>query len=188
MRDIPDRNVSASGRLGRIRRVSGVMSAGCLALAFLMVIGPILYWALTPGFELLANAKLGGLGHMEPDLLMRFLAILVTAIPIGLLIVGLLNARGCFTAFSEGDILSHRPAACLWRVSVAVGLSAMAQPFAAAALSVLLSWNGPPGTKTLSLSIGTDTLLLLSFAAFIAVVSWVMHEAAVVAAENSQFI
>lgn len=183
-----ERSERPAMRLERIQRVSGTMSIACLATAFVVVAGPIVYWTVTSGQDLLKDAGLAGRGLALPEASTRVFAMATTAVPALLLVYALINAYRCFKAFATGEILAHRPANFLWRSSVAVALSVAAQPLAGAALSALLSWNGPPGTKTLSLSVGTETLLPLLFAGMIAVVSWVLREAAFVADENSQFI
>ncbi|WP_246678429.1 MULTISPECIES: hypothetical protein [unclassified Mesorhizobium] len=57
-----------------------------------------------------------------------------------------------------------------------------------AAMSVLLTLDAPAGQHRLTLSFGSDTVLMLLAAGTIAVIAWVMAEATALAEENQQFV
>ncbi|MFT7759296.1 UNVERIFIED_CONTAM: hypothetical protein ODX46_25225, partial [Salmonella enterica subsp. enterica serovar Enteritidis] len=72
--------------------------------------------------------------------------------------------------------------------AMAVFVSTLLQPFAYAALSLILSWTNPAGQRALSIGISSDMWLGLLFAGTIIVIAWVMREAIAIADENAQYV
>jgi hypothetical protein len=186
-----DRNIGSKTqgqRLQRIRQLSRFMGTACLLVAALVLAGMAVYWFATPGDQLLTQVGLAGRGFVPPDGWTRFAAFFIAMLPAGTLIYGLINARNYFVTFENDEALSVRAATYICRFAMAVGASAILQPLVATALGLLLSWNGPPGTKMLALYLGTDTLVTLIFAGTLAVIAWVLRDAAAIADENRQFV
>lgn len=175
-------------RMARIRYLSRLMARGCSATSVLLIVAMPIYWAEIPTRTLLGQAGAQNTPVAEIDILTRTLALGISMIPLGVLVYGLLNARRCFAAFAAGRIFCREPIAQLKTFSVAVAASALLTPFANAALSIVLSWNNPPGSRTLSVGIGSDTLIALVFAGMVAIVAWVMAEAIEISDENKQFV
>ena len=191
MRDETDRIIGSQTRgqrLQRIRRLSRFMRVACLLVAASVLVGMAAYWIATPGDQLLASAGLAGRGIAPPDGWTRIFGFVLAMLPAGALIYGLISARNCFVTFENDEAFSPRAATHVWRFAVAVAASAVLQPIAGLALGLLLSWNGPPGSKMLALSFGTGTLVTLIFAGTLAVIAWVLREAADIADENRQFV
>ncbi|MGJ4998050.1 DUF2975 domain-containing protein [Bradyrhizobium sp. HKCCYLS3077] len=172
----------------RIRRLSRLMSAGCLATSALLAAAMAIYWAVTPTHTLFSQAGIPHAPVTEIDPSTRALAFAIAMIPLGTLIWGLLSGRRCFDAFAAGRIFSRDSIRQLRAFAIAVAASALLKPLAAAALSVVLSLQQPAGPKTLALSMGSDTPLALIFAGTVAVIAWVMTEALEIADENNQFV
>lgn len=191
---IPGMSVSARNdepratRLHRVRRLSGAMATISAAVAILFGAAMLLYWCLTPADMLFRHAGLVIPPPTEIELPIRLAAFAVAMIPLGALIVGLLSARRCFGCFATGRIFSSDAARSLRGFALGVGASALLQPIAGAALSLLLSGLSPTHTRSLVLNIGSDTLLSLLFAVMVAIIAGVLVEAADVAAENEQFV
>ena len=179
---------SREKRMERIRRRSRSMARTCLVTSALLAAAMLLYWATTPTPILLSHAGLPAVPGAEIGLSVRVLAFTISMLPLGALIYGLLSARRCFDAFAAGRIFSTETIRWLRVFSIAVASSALLKPFAGAALSILLSWNGGSGAKTFVLSIGSDTLIALIFAGTVAVIAWVMTEAIEIFDENKQFV
>ena len=175
-------------RRDRIRRLSRLMAAGCLATSGLLAAAMFFYWATTPTQALFTQAGIPMVPALEIDLSTRAMAFGISMIPLGMLICGLQSARRCFDAFAAGQIFSREPIRRLKVFSIAVAASALLKPFAGAALSVLLSFNNPAGAKAVTLNIGSDMLIALIFAGTVAVIAWVMAEALDIADENKQFV
>ncbi|MBB6254135.1 DUF2975 domain-containing protein [Nitrospirillum iridis] len=175
-------------RMGRIRRFSRLMGAGCLVTSGLLAAAMLFYWAMTPTHTLFGQAGIQIAPVMELDFSARALAFGISMVPLGALIYGLLNARRCFDAFAAGQIFSSEPIGRLKAFSIAVAASAILKPFTGAALSLFLSFNNSGEVRTVALSIGSDTLIALIFAGTVAVIAWVMTEALDIADENKQFV
>ncbi|MBS0535727.1 MAG: DUF2975 domain-containing protein [Proteobacteria bacterium] len=175
-------------RLRRVRGLSAIMAAACLTTSALLTAAMAFYWAATPTRTLLSQAGLANSPATELDVTVRALGFVVAMLPLAALIYGLLSARRCFKAFAAGDIFSRRTIGHLMAFAVAVAGSAFLKPFTGAAMSVLLSASVATGTKTLAFHIGSDTLIALIFAGAVAIIAWVMTEAADLSDENKQFV
>ncbi len=175
-------------RTDRIRNLSRLMASGCLVVCVLLVVAMLFYWVTTPAQLLFSHAGLPVSPSTELDASVRIVALAISMVPLGVLIYGLLNARQCFVAFAAGHIFSGEPVARLKVFAIAVAASALLKPLAGAALSMLLSWDDVTGTRTLALTIDSDTLIALLFAGTVAVIAWVMAEAIEVSEENKQFV
>lgn len=175
-------------RLKRVRVLSRVMAAACLATAALLSAAMAVYWAITPTPALFSHAGLPNFPTHDIDIATRVVAFIIAMIPLGALACGLLCARQCFSAFARGEVFAPAPIRQLRLLAIAVAVSALLKPFTGAALSVLLSMRGTAGMKTLAFNIGSDTLIALIFAGTVAVIAWVMSEALAIADENQQFV
>lgn len=187
--------VTAGSRLARtpddrarIVRLSSLMSKLCLAVALVLTGGLVVYWLVTPTEAVFQHAGIPGFPVGEIGIGVRVAAILVSAVPLGCLIWGLLQAGRCFDAFAAGNFFTLEPARRLRAFAIAILLSTILKPVAGAALSVLLSGAGRAGGRTLVLTVGSDTLMALVFAGLIAVIAWVMAQACTLADENAQFV
>jgi Protein of unknown function (DUF2975) len=175
-------------RMNRIRHLSRLMATGCLATSWVLAAAMFLYWTTTPTRTLFSQAGIPNAPVTEIDFSVRALAFVVSMVPLGALIYGLLSARRCFNAFAAGQIFCREPIKRLKGFSIGIAASALLKPFAGAVLSVLLSFNNSAGAKALSLNIGSDTLIALIFAGTVAAIAWVMTEALEIADENKQFV
>jgi hypothetical protein len=178
----------AGARTDRLRRLSGALAMVCLGVALLLPALMAAYWWLTPAEALFRQA---GLGLAPPPALawpVRLAGFALAMIPLAALVLGLLSARRCFASFAAGRIFSVDAARGLRGFALWVGASALLKPVAGAALSLLLGATSPGETRSLVLSIGSDTLLTLLFAAMVALVASVLVKAAEIAAENEQFV
>lgn len=175
-------------RMNRIRRLCRLMALGCLVTSVLLAAAMLLYWATTPTLMLFSHAGLPRTPATEIDHSIRALAFGISMVPLGALIYGLLSARRCFDAFAAGHIFLSETIGRLKAFALAVAASALLKPLAGIALSVVLSWNGAAGAKTLVLNVGSDTLVALIFAGTVAVLAWVMTEAIEISDENRQFV
>jgi Protein of unknown function (DUF2975) len=178
---------SRSKRMERIRFLSHVMAMLCAATSVLLAAAMLVYWVATPSETLLAALGLPRMTFADIGSMSRVFAFVISMIPLGVLIYGLMNARACFKAFAAGQIFSIHTVGKLRAFSLAVLASAFLKPLAGAALSVLLTWNAS-GPKSLVLNVGSDTLLALIFAGTVAVIAWVMRDAIAIADENAQFV
>ena len=181
-------DMSAPKRQARIRRLGRWMARICLVTSLLLVTSMLAYWVLTPSADLYDAA---GLPHERGGTIgvsIRLFGFTLAMLPLAVLAYGLENARRCFAGFADGRFFSLQADARLRRFAIAAGMSALLQPIAETALSLLLSINGLPGSRTLRLEIGSETLIMIVFAGTVAVIAWLMAEAAMMAEEHEQFV
>jgi hypothetical protein len=175
-------------RRRRIRRWGQWMARICLATGLLLVAGGLGYWLMTPAADLFGEAGLPVERAREVGPIVRFSGFLLSMIPVAVLVYGLINARRCFAGFAAGEFLSLAAADRLRNFAIAVAASSLLEPLSGGALSVLLSINGLSGPRTLRLEIGSETLIMMIFAGTVAIIAWLMAEAAGLAEENEQFV
>lgn len=175
-------------RMHRIRRLSGVMAIACLALALLLTAAMAAYWATSPAGVIFAKAGLPLMPPSRIDATVRLGAFAISMVPLGALIYGLIAARRCFAAFAAGRIFSGEAIRRLRSFALAMAASALLQPPAGAALSLLLSAASPSSARSLVLEVSSGTLLSLVFAAMVAIIAWILSEATDIADENQQFV
>lgn len=178
----------AGARTDRLSRLSGALAMLCLGVALLLPALMATYWWLTPAEGLFRQAGLGLAAPADFGPAVRLAGFALAMIPLAALGLGLMSARRCFASFAAGRIFSVDAARGLRGFALWVGISALLKPIAGAALSLLLGAASPEPTRSLVLSIGSDTLLTLLFAAMVAIIGSVLAEAADIAAENEQFV
>jgi len=175
-------------RADRVRRLSGALAVLCLGVAALLPVLMAAYWWLTPAEVLFRQAGLALAPPAALGLPIRLGGFALAMIPLAALALGLISARRCFASFAAGRIFSAEAARALRGFALGVGASALLKPLAGAALSLLLGAASPGETRSLVLSVGSETLLTLLFAAMVAIIASVLAEAAEIAAENEQFV
>jgi hypothetical protein len=67
-------------------------------------------------------------------------------------------------------------------------LSAVLKVLQTAVLSIILTWNNPPGKKALVVGVGSPEISMLLIAGTIFVVSWILKEGQRLAIENAEFV
>ena len=173
----------------RIHRVSRVMSALCLIGMVGLPASLGLAWAYP---ELLGSAYPALESQWGPPGAVpwtsRVLGFLVTMVPTGVVIYGLLCLRRLFRLYEAGEIFSADAARCLKRFAVAVTLQALLRPLAGAAISVIVTFHHPPGERMLTLSLGGGEYAALLLGGLLLVIAWIMGESARIADENRQFV
>lgn len=184
----PTRLSPERDRTHRLLRWSRALAAACLCIAALLPALMLVYWWLTPADAVFRQAGLGLSPPAELGLPVRLAGFAFAMVPLAALVLGLLSARRCFACFAAGRIFSAEAARGLRGFALGVGASALLKPLAGAALSLLLGAASPEQTRTLVLSVGSDTLLSLLFAVMVAIVASVLVSAADIAAENEQFV
>ena len=183
--DTPASHIAISTRTALVFNSLAIVAA---SLAALLPVGILAYWLLAKSIGIAQSSGLPQSIVGSPDLSQRLYAT-VLSLPACLpLSWGLLRLRVCFTEFGRGLPFSRAGIAGLRDFAVGTGLSAVGKIVSTALLSAFLSWSQPAGQRLLVINVGSDTLLLVVFAAVITAVSWAMSQAAAIAEENSQFV
>ncbi len=110
------------------------------------------------------------------------------AMPLAVSLYGLWNVRMLFDCYARGEVFSPAPAAYIRNVGLAMLVNVVLSVFVHALGSVLLTYDNPAGSRQLSVSMSSDTYMLLLLGALLVIIGWVMREAARISDENSRFV
>lgn len=179
----------AADHLQRIRRISRVMALACVVLIVLLPLAVIYYWATTSTPELAMQGNLApGVIQLPLQPWQRVAAAAITGVPLGLLLMGLWQARLCFAQFSQGQVFSALATARLRRFAGWVAAAAFAAMLAAAVMSVVLSLNNPPGARQLAIGISSNHVFTLFFAGVVWLMADIIGQGQTLAEENERFV
>jgi len=173
--------------LARIARLAGILSIACtIGMIALPVLVLIEFWTIDVSGFLGVPAGVAMIGSIPMPT--KILALIVGAIPVGLGVYGLYWLRRLFGLYRAGQVFTVANSRCLKAFAWTQIVSGLLQPFIGAALSVIVSWNNPPGERMLAIEISSDTVGTVLFGLLILIIAWVMGEASRVAEENAQFV
>ena len=181
--------ISDDDYLRRVRRTSRAMVLACTALIAVLPVALVLYWWTASAGELASQGNLQS-GAIQANLQawQRVMAALVSTVPLGLLLMGIWQARRCFVQFALGQVFTLQAVACLRRFAGWVALAAAAAIIAGAVISVVLTFNNLPGTRQLSFGISSNHLFTVFFAALVWLLADVIGQGQALAQENRQFV
>lgn len=175
----------AEQNLQRIRRISGTFQQLFSVLILAVPIANIIFWLsfnhLPQGFK----SDLPVLVSQNLPLSTLLLAILVSAIPIGIILYAFIKLRNLFSLYQQGVIFNMANADCYRSLAYALIYWAFSKLAFIPLLSLVLTMNNPPGQKSLVVSIGSADLANILIGAIVLLISWVMHEASVMEEEHS---
>lgn len=175
--------------LRRVRRTSLAMVLASTALMAVLPVALVIYWWTASAGELASQGNLqSSVIQTALQAWQRVVAAGVSAVPLGLLLMGLWQAKRCFAQFALGQVFTKDAVAHLRRFAGWVALAAAAAILAGAAISVVLTYNNAPGTRQLSLGISSNHLFTLFFAALVWLMADVIGQGQALAQENGQFV
>lgn len=172
-----------------MQRVSGWLAWACLVL---MVVFPLLvlaYWAVADAGLLAARSNMLPVNIQSPLAdWQRVAGALITCIPVALMMRGLWEARLCFKQFAVGQVFTAQAVQRLRSFAGWTVASSLASIVIGPAISVVLTFNNPPGARHVAIGIGTDQVLTLMFAAVVWVMAAVIAQGQALAEENASFV
>ena len=112
----------------------------------------------------------------------------IIAIPVGVLMFGLWQARALFAAFAEGRVFTLASARHLRDFAACVLAQAIIGPLSSAALVLALTFSNPPGNRQFAISLSLDNYVALIVGGVLLAVAWVMVEATRIADEHASFV
>ena len=175
--------------LRRVRRTSRAMALACTALMALLPVALVIYWWAASAGELASQGNVQSTAIQTTlQAWQRVVAGLVSAVPLGLLLMGVWQAKRCFSQFAQGQVFTLEAVAHLRRFAGWVAWAAAAAILAGAVISVVLTFNNAPGTRQLSLGISSNHLFTVFFAALVWLMADVIGQGQVLAQENRQFV
>jgi hypothetical protein len=181
--------VSPERALSSVRRISRWMVWACRVLLVGLPAALAVYWIVADQDWLAVHAHLSAAQVTGPlQLWQRAAAAGTMAIPLGLLLAGLWQAQRCFAQFAEGQVFTSEATRLLQRFAGWVAAAALGAIAAPAVVSVLLTWNNPPGMRHLAVGVGSDHVFTLFFAAMVWLMAAVIGQGQVLAEENQRFV
>jgi Protein of unknown function (DUF2975) len=130
---------------------------------------------------MLSKSLPGGLG-----LQVQMAALML--LPVAGLSYALWHAGRCSGAFARGQSFQRDVARALGRCAVGMAVAALAGMVLPSLMSLLLSWHLNSGPRALVVSVNSQALILLAFAALIWQIAAVLRQGIALAEENAQFV
>ena len=187
--DNPLKQHSPADHLRRIQRNSRFMAWACLVLIVLLPVALVCFWAVGSTPALAAQNNLQASDIQGALMLWQRLAgAVVTAVPLGLLLVGVWQAKRCFDLFGQGRVFTAQAVDRLRRFAGWVAAAALAAIVAGAAISGLLTLNNPPGLRQLSVGISSNHVFTLFVAGLVWLMADVIGQGQALADENERFV
>lgn len=173
----------------QVRRISTAMVWACRALALLLPLGLLGFWLWAAPERLAAQANLAAPMLLAPlHTWQRAASAALMALPLGLLLVGVVQAGRCFALFAQGMVFCNETTGLLRRFAGWVATAALAAPLASAVVSVVLTLNNPPGSRQVAIGIGSDHVFTFFFAAVVWLMAAVIGQGQALAEENQRFV
>lgn len=173
----------------RIKRWSQILSIACLFLIVALPIGVAVYWSIADVKTLAQGTNLTlGAGQRALQSWQRLAGGLITEASLVLLLMGLWQARKCFSLFAAGQIFTSETVACLRRFAAWVAASVAAGMVGNTSISVLITVLNPPGMRQLVIGIGSEQVFALLFAGMVWLMAAVMSQGQLLAEENASYI
>ncbi|WP_022720948.1 DUF2975 domain-containing protein [Rhodopseudomonas sp. B29] len=134
-------------------------------------------------------ARLGEIGgHLPLDAGNQAVAAIIIAVPVVVMLWGLLNVRALFGEFARGRVFTAAAASHLKRFGIAVLAQGALGPLTATALALALSLGNPAGKRLLVLTFSSNDYVSVIVGGVLIAVAAVMREATRIADENASFV
>lgn len=117
-----------------------------------------------------------------------WLGVAVGLLPAAALFRALDLLRRLFLRYEDGDALSEDAAVLIRGIGKALLLLAALKIAVHPVQTLLLTWQSPPGSRMIAISVGQAEIGFLLLAGLLTVIGWAMSEAARMAEENRSFI
>jgi hypothetical protein len=122
------------------------------------------------------------------DATTRTLGALVLAIPAGVLMFGLWQARGLFDSFARGEVFNQQSAKRLQIFAFSVFAQALLGPLTVVGLSLAFSLANPPGQRFVAVTLSMQDYLAVIVGGILWAITHAMREATRLADENASFV
>ena len=180
---------SADPNLQRLQRMSRLLALACWVL--IIALPPLFawFWAVATPAQLATRINLPADIVQGPMMVwQRVAGGCISAVPLGLLLAGLWQARKCFGLFAEGEIFTLQAVVALKRFASLATTSFATSFLASTLLSTLLTINNAPGTRQIAIGVSTDQVIALFFAGMVWLMAAVIAQGMHLAEENANFV
>ncbi len=182
-------------RLTRIRRVSAFMKwAVTIILLILLGLGVVVTIGIALPNELMIGAQetfdVADTERMLGDIpqVQRIGISILAAIAFSLLLAAGWNIRQVFKRFQKMEFFSPKTLANVFSFGIWLIVFAVFDLISDPIGSVLLTYDFPPGQRTVDISLDGGEIFFLVLGALMLLFGWILREAALIADENQQFI
>ncbi|MBC7954986.1 MAG: DUF2975 domain-containing protein [Cytophagales bacterium] len=176
-----------SPALARIRHIAWWVRGLMLLAGVVLVSLPLAFW-LNP--VLLAQALSAmpkpGAASLTPTIRLVTVAALLPLV--AMVLFGLQQLWRLFDGYARGEVFTEIASTRLRRLAIVMMLMCLVKPLTGAVMSVILSWNNPPGQRAITLGLSSDDYVYLLLGAVLLAIASVMREAARLAQENAEFV
>ncbi|MDD5031395.1 MAG: DUF2975 domain-containing protein, partial [Rhodoferax sp.] len=118
----------------------------------------------------------------------RVAAAAVNAVPLACVLLGVWQVKRCFTAFAQGQVFTAHATAHLRRFAGWVAAAALAAIVSVPVISVLFTLHNTPGSRQLVISLSSEHVFTLFFAAVVWLMADILGQAQALAEENESFV
>ena len=154
-----------------IKRASSGMSILCYSA---IVVMPLFFVWIWIDFERVALNLGENNALVMPEslnLLSRIMGFTLSVIPVALLIVGLFSLIKFLDNLQESDYFNHQNSIYLGKFASMLLWSTLVRPITDALVTVTITFNNPPGQRSVSFNLGTDEITGMFFGVLILVLS-----------------
>lgn len=187
--------VEREKRLTRIRRVSAFMKwAVTIILLILLGLGVVVTIGIALPNEFMIGAEetfdVADTERMLGDIpqVQRIGISMLAAIAFSLLLAVGWNIRQVFKRFQKMEFFSPKTLANVFSFGIWLIVFAVFDLISDPIGSVLLTYDFPPGQRTVDISLDGGEIFFLVLGALMLLFGWILREAALIADENQQFI
>ena len=178
-----------SVQLSRIARLSRAMEITTDVGIALVVVLTIACFLIPDWTRNLLLAKLGQAGAALPVTAQaRLTAAVVVAVPVAVMLYGLLAIRALFREFRQGRVFTAQAARHLQVFAATLLVQAPLSPLVSAALSIAISMTNESGPRMLAIAFSLHDYYALIVGGALFAIASVMREAARLADENAAFV
>ena len=115
-------------------------------------------------------------------------AFAASMLPSGIIMYALVQLIKLFKLYEAGIIFKTSNVVCYQKLGYTLFLWSLGSVVYSGLISVILSFNNPPGQRVLQLSVGSFDLVAIICGIIVLMISWVMKEGQKIAEENSHTV
>ena len=168
----------------RIQSVSGKFNALFSFLIICVPVSILLFWLFFNSLPMSFKGDLPVSTSNSLSFLTLSLAFLVCMIPGSVTVYALLTLKELFKLYEKAVVFSASNVNCFRRLGYTLIFWVIAKLISKSLLSIVLSFNNPPGERQLVIGFGSTDIATLVIGAIVLVISWVMNEACKLNAEQ----
>ena len=171
------------------RQFSRLITLGCMAILITAPFIALYFLINIEQFSAIAKSNLGLPIQWQTVSDIQWYSLwLLTVFYVATGLAGLYFLRRAFSNFAKGQLFNYSNSRDLRLFSILLFAQALAKPLHFSISSLLLSMNHPAGQKMLSVSFGSDEVIVIALAMILWVMSELLVKGCKLESENKQYI